>query len=198
MRAGESKMGEWREQLQSRQIWWIFMLRGVLAAGLGIFALFWPTLTLKIVVLLVGAYLIADGVMGLVMTLRRAVPSGRLLQPAVSVVIGLIVVLWPSQSVRTLFMVLGAGSLFMGISYVITARQHAADALDRQLMTTAGITAIVLGSILILWPSVAVVTTSWAIATAALLVAAAMIFLGVRFRQLGARERRIPPTGPAA
>jgi uncharacterized membrane protein HdeD (DUF308 family) len=191
-------MSDWRERSQTGQIWWVFMLRGVLAAGLGIFALFWPTLTLKILVLIVGAYLIADGVMGLVMVSRRAAPSGRLLQPMVSVVIGLLVVLWPSQSARTLFVVLGAGALFIGISYVVTARQYAVDAMDRQLMTTAGVIGIVLGVILIVWPGAAVVTVSWIIAAAALLVAAVMIFLGVRFRQLRERVERLPPTNPAA
>ncbi|NCF27783.1 MAG: hypothetical protein GWP69_10405 [Gammaproteobacteria bacterium] len=187
-----------REHLPTGQIWWVFILRGVFAAVLGVFALIWPTLTLEILVLFVGAYLIADGVMGLVVALRRAAPSGRLLQPALSVVIGLLVVLWPSQSARTLFMVLGAGALFIGISYVIAARQYAVDAMGRRLMTTGGIIAGVLGVILIVWPGAAVVTVSWIIAAAALLMAAVMIFLGVRLRQLRARVVVIPPDGPSS
>ena len=187
-----------REHLPTGQIWWVFILRGVFAAVLGVFALIWPTLTLEILVLFVGAYLIADGVMGLVVAWRRAAPSGRLLQPALSVVIGLLVVLWPSQSARTLFMVLGAGALFIGISYVIAARQYAVDAMGRRLMTTGGIIAGVLGVILIVWPGAAVVTVSWIIAAAALLMAAVMIFLGVRLRQLRARVIVIPPGGPSS
>lgn len=187
-----------REHLPTGQIWWVFILRGVFAAVLGVFALIWPTLTLEILVLFVGAYLIADGVMGLVVAWRRAAPSGRLLQPALSVVIGLLVVLWPSQSARTLFMVLGAGALFIGISYVIAARQYAVDAMGRRLMTTGGIIAGVLGVILIVWPGAAVVTVSWIIAAAALLMAAVMIFLGVRLRQLRARVVVIPPGGPSS
>ena len=187
-----------REHLPTGQIWWVFILRGVFAAVLGVFALIWPTLTLEILVLLVGAYLIADGVMGLVVALRRAAPSGRLLQPALSVVIGLLVALWPSQSARTLFMVLGAGALFIGISYLIAARQYAVDAMGRRLMTTGGIIAGVLGVILIVWPGAAVVTVSWIIAAAALLMAAVMIFLGVRLRQLRARVVVMPPGGPSS
>jgi uncharacterized membrane protein HdeD (DUF308 family) len=187
-----------REHLPTGQIWWVFILRGVFAAVLGVFALIWPTLTLEILVLFVGAYLIADGVMGLVVALRRAAPSGRLLQPALSVAIGLLVVLWPSQSARTLFMILGAGALFIGISYVIAARQYAVDAMGRRLMTTGGIIAGVLGVILIVWPGAAVVTVSWIIAAAALLMAAVMIFLGVRLRQLRARVVVIPPDGPSS
>jgi len=70
-------MGESGERSPVSGIWWVFMLRGVLAAVLGVVALFWPTLTIKILVLFVGAYLIADGVMGLVVTSRRGPAPGR-------------------------------------------------------------------------------------------------------------------------
>jgi uncharacterized membrane protein HdeD (DUF308 family) len=190
---GEQWMSEWREQPRTVRIWWVFVLRGVLAAALGIFALIWPTVTLEILVLLVGAYLIADGVTALVVALRRGASSGRLFQPAISVVIGLVVVLWPSESARTLFVVLGAAGLFLGISYVVSARRYAVDAMDRQLMTTAGIVAAVLGLILVMWPGVAVVTLSWIIAAAALLTGAALIFLGLRFRQMQVGVQIDPP-----
>jgi uncharacterized membrane protein HdeD (DUF308 family) len=179
------------------QIWWIFILRGVLAAALGIFALIWPTLTLSILVLFVGAYLIADGVMGLVLASRRSASPGRLLLPVVSAVIGLLLVLWPSESARTLFVVLGAAALFIGISYIVTARRYGLDDMDRGLMSTAGAVAIVVGVVLIVWPGAAVVTLSWVIAIAALLMAAVLFFLGMRFKQMQARLDAIPPRDPA-
>jgi uncharacterized membrane protein HdeD (DUF308 family) len=142
--------------------------------------------------------LIADGVMGLVVSFRRPGASGGLLQPVVSVVVGLVLVFWPSQSARTLFMVLGAGALFIGISYLVSARRYSTGGMDRRLLTTVGVIAAVLGVILLVWPGAAVVTVSWIIAVAALLLAAMMIFLGVRFRQLQARVEEIPPTDPAS
>lgn len=176
-------MGELGERLPVGGIWWVFMLRGVLAAVLGVTALIWPTLTINILVLFVGAYLIADGVMGLVVASRRGASPGRWLQPAVSVLVGLLLVFWPGESARTLFVVLGAAALFIGISQVISARRFGIDAMDRQLMTTAGVAAGILGVVLIFWPGVAVVTLSWIIAACALLVAAVLIFLGVRFKR---------------
>ena len=189
-------MNKGRQQSLTGQIWWVFMLRGVLAAALGISALIWPTLTLEILVLFVGAYLIADGVMGLVVSFRRPGASGRLLQPVVSAVVGLVLVFWPSQSARTLFMVLGAGALFIGISYLVTARRYGVAGMDRRLMATVGIVAAALGVILLVWPGAAVVTVSWIIAAAALLMAVGFIFLGVRFKRLKARVEVIPPGGP--
>ena len=179
------------------QIWWIFIVRGVLAAVLGIFALIWPTLTLSILVLLVGAYLIADGVMGLVLASRRSASPGRLLQPIVSAVVGLLLVLWPNESARTLFVVLGAAALFIGVSYVVTARRYGLDEMDRRLMTTTGIAAAVLGIVSIVWPGAAVVTLSWVIAVAALVMAAVLLFLGVRFKQMQVRVEAVVPRDPA-
>jgi len=190
-------MNDGRGRSGAGQIWWIFILRGVLAAALGILALIWPTQTLSILVLFVGAYLIADGVMGLVLASRRSASPGRLLQPVVSAVIGLLLVLWPSESARTLFVVLGAAALFIGISYIVTARRYGVDAMDRRLMTTAGAVAMVVGVVLVVWPGAAVVTLSWMIAIAALLMAAVLLFLGVRFKQMQARVEAIPPRDPA-
>jgi uncharacterized membrane protein HdeD (DUF308 family) len=190
-------MNEIREQPLTGQIWWVFMLRGVLAAALGISALIWPTLTLGILVLFVGAYLIADGVMGLVVSFRRPGASGGLLQPVVSALVGLVLVFWPSQSARTLFMVLGVGALFIGLSYLVMARRHGAGGMDRRLLTTVGVIAALLGVILLAWPGAAVVTVSWILAAAALVVAAVLIFLGVRFKQLKVRVEVNPPGGPA-
>lgn len=187
-------METWRAQPLTGQIWWVYVLRGLLAATLGIFALLWPTLIVEILVLFVGAYLIVDGVMSVVIALRRAALAGRLLQPLVSVALGLLLVLWPGESARTLIVVMGAAALFIGISYVVTARRFGVDAMDRQLMTVGGVIGSVLGVILMIWPGAAAVMFSWMIAAAALLMAAALIFLGVRFRQ--PRAVRSPPHGP--
>jgi hypothetical protein len=63
-------------------------------------------------------------------------------------------------------MVLGAGALFIGVSYLVTARRYGVGGMDRKLMTTVGIAAAVL------------------------------IFMGVRFKQLKLRVEAIPPGGP--
>lgn len=189
-------MSELWEGSPAGRIWWIFMLRGVLAAVLGITALLWPTLTIKILVLFVGAYLIADGVMGLVVASRRAPSPGRWVQPAVSALIGLVLVFWPGESARTLFVVLGAAALFIGISHLITARRFGFDAMDRRLATIVGVSAAILGVILIVWPGVAVVTLSWIIAACALLTGAVLIFLGLRLKQAGVVVEVVPPRGP--
>jgi len=45
----------------SQACWWSFLLRGVFATALGLFALLWPELSASVLALAVGFYCIADG-----------------------------------------------------------------------------------------------------------------------------------------
>src|ERR1700732_2990460 len=65
-------------------IWWAFMLRGVFAGVLGIFALIWPTPTFTILTRMIGLYYLADGLTGLVGALRASDRGTYLRQAVVS------------------------------------------------------------------------------------------------------------------
>ncbi|MGP0090445.1 MAG: DUF308 domain-containing protein [Xanthobacteraceae bacterium] len=45
--------------------WWLFLIRGLLGLGLGVIALVYPGATLAAVVILIGAYLIFDGIIAI-------------------------------------------------------------------------------------------------------------------------------------
>jgi len=168
-------------------LWWAFMLRGVFAGGLGIGALLWPTLSLAILTRLIGLYCLADGATGLAGVLRASDRGPRLLQAIVSLGVGGVLLLWPEVSTRTLLMVFGAWALFTGVSQLLATRQADADIETRGPITTVGVTAVVVGLVLLLWPGTGVVTIAWVIAVAALLLAGLLIFLALRLKQLKAR-----------
>src|SRR5216684_2040547 len=94
-------------------IWWAFMLRGVLAGVLGIFALIWPTPTFTILTRMIGLYCLADGLPGLVGALRASDRGTYLLQAVVSLVVGGFLLFLPSASARTLLMVFGGWALLV-------------------------------------------------------------------------------------
>jgi uncharacterized membrane protein HdeD (DUF308 family) len=115
---GRYKMNERNEPLQSLaagiqshvssklgDIWWVFMLRGVFAGVLGICTPIWPTLSFTILTRIIGLYFVADGLPGLVGTLRASDRGTYLLQAVVSLVVGGFLLFSPSTSARTLLMV---------------------------------------------------------------------------------------------
>ena len=193
-------MDERREQLRSitqgaaatvnnklGDLWWFFMLRGVLAAILGICALFWPSRSLAILITLVGVFILADGVTGLVGALRNWAGSETLLQPVASLVIGPVLLLWPGASVGLLLVVLGAWAWAFGVSQILEARKIPKESEDRALALSLGGIASAIGIILMVWPATGVVAISWVIAIAAFLVAAMLFFLARRTKRLNNR-----------
>ncbi len=173
-------------------IWWSFLVRGIFASVLGIFALFWPTLSLSVLVIGIAIYCIVDGFAGLVFAFRASGGREYFAQALVSLGIGAVLLFWPEGSLRALLILFGVLILFMGISYIMAARQLSADDPDRGLMMALGGIAVIVGVILILWPGSGVVTISWVIGIAALLLGVLLISLAMRFRKLDKRvESRV-------
>ena len=167
-------------------VWWAFMVRGLLAGVLGIVALFWPSGSLDLLIRIVGVYCLADGAAALFGALRAAERGPLLSQALVALAIGLILLLWPGATVRVLLMVFGIFALITGISQILAARQIGAEGSDSGFMTIGVVTAAV-GLILVLWPSTGVVAISWLIALVALSIAAFLIFLAIRLKRVKER-----------
>ena len=126
-------------------LWQAFMLRGVLAAVLGLCALIWPSVSLAILLRLVGLYCVADGAAGVLGAWRAAERGANLLQALLGIVAGALLLFWPGGSLRTLLVLFGAWALLTGLSQIVAARQAEVESSDRRLMTSIGGIAAALG-----------------------------------------------------
>jgi uncharacterized membrane protein HdeD (DUF308 family) len=165
-------------------VWWSFLLRGVFATALGLFALLWPTLSVSVLALAVGFYLIADGTAGLIAALRAGARGRALLQPVVSLAIGTVLMLWPEGSLQVLFAAFGAWLGIIGINQVLNARQFAAGDPARTALMAIGAIVALLGLVLLLSPGGGLVVITWAIGLAALVVGAHLTFFALQLRRL--------------
>jgi uncharacterized membrane protein HdeD (DUF308 family) len=92
-------------------LWWAFLLRGLFAAALGLFALIWPTFSLGI---------------SNVMSARR-IPAGYPDRPPVlgigviATVVGAVLILWPGSGVVTISRIIGITALLVGGSQIYVA-----------------------------------------------------------------------------
>ncbi len=168
-------------------IWWFLLIRGILALLLGVFAIFWPGENMRLLIMVVGIYCLADGATTLVGALRNSTLHEQLAQALLVIAIGTVLVFWPGATVRTLLMTLGAAIFFVGFGQIMTSRTLAADDPAKETTRRVGMCAAAVGLVLAFWPGGGVVVLSWVIGIAALLVGALLIFLGTRFRRLQQR-----------
>ncbi len=173
--AGRDALGD-----KLANLWWTFLLRGLMAAALGLAALFWPTGSITVLLQLVGLLLILDGGLTLLGFGRRGLIGGFGIG---AVLIGLILLIWPEGTARLAFFLLGAWALIVGIGSVMTWRQmHEMDPAGPTLRNS-GIIAILIGLFLMFWPGSGLVALGWAIAFSALAFAAVMFWLTARFKR---------------
>ncbi len=177
---------EAREAISDRlgSMWWTFFLRGLLAAGLGIAALFWPTGSISLLLQLVGILLVLDGGLTLFGFGRRGTVGGVGIS---TIVIGLVLLIWPEGTARFAFVLLGALALITGIGSLLTWWKMPEWDSERTTTRNAGIAALLIGLFLIFWPGSGLVALGWAIAFTALAVSAMMFWLASRFKNVNER-----------
>jgi len=168
-------------------IWWSFLLRGIFAIALGIFALFWPDKSLGILVFAVGLYCVADGAAGLLGGLRHPELRENVAQALIILCIGTVLVFWPAATLRTLLGLLGAAAFIAGIGQILTARRVPKDEPARSATMAVGVVVAVVGLVLAFWPGSGVAVISWVIGIAVILIGALLIYLGSRFKRLESR-----------
>src|SRR5207302_3341812 len=105
------------------QRWWSLALRGLAAIIFGILAFAFPGSTFAALVILFGVYAIFDGVLNLIMALRT--PGERwgwfVFEGIVSLVAGVLTLLWPRISALVLLLVIASWSILTGILEIAAA-----------------------------------------------------------------------------
>lgn len=177
-------------------LWWTFLVRGILGAMLGFAALFWPTASVAILLRIVGAFLVFDGAIALFGYRNRQGSTSENLPGIVSVIIGLVLLLLPGTSARVVFVLLGILALFRGCAYLYTWWHMPDGDFERTTLRNSAIVTLLLGLVLIIWPATGLVTIAWLLAIAAFVFAAVMLFLAFRVKRL--RDRvQMKADGPS-
>ena len=168
-------------------IWWSLMIRGLLALALAIAALFWPQATLSLLFRLVGLYVLLDGALNLLWAFRNGEVGAYLVPGLISLIIGAVLLFWPSMTGKLLLTIVGIWLLLQGVSLLLAARQSYPGDPDRGLFMNMGIVITITGLVLVIWPGTGMVAISWVIAIAALVTGALLVFLALRLRQVEKR-----------
>lgn len=164
--------------------WWALTLRGVVAIVFGVSAVFWPGLTLATLVYLVGAFVLASGLVGMV---ESAVSIGEnrawflhMIVALAELGVGLYLLRHPAVAFATFILVIGIMFIARGVLEVVAALAvNDASATSRTMVMLSGAAAVILGVVLLFQPVSAGVAFVWILGLYALITGPLMIALSL-------------------
>lgn len=165
--------------------WWTIVLRGVIAVLFGVIALAAPGAALLSLAFLFGIYLVADGVIGLVGTVRAARAHGHwgmlLAEAVLNILVGLVALFMPGAAVLAFVLLVAAWALISGALMLSAAmRLHASH--GRWWLALGGIASLVCGVMLVAAPLIGAVVLAWWIGIYAIIFGIALLACGWRLR----------------
>jgi uncharacterized membrane protein HdeD (DUF308 family) len=180
--------------------WWAILLRGICAILFGLAAFAWPGITLAALVLVYGAYALADGVLAVFWSIfkRRtgAFPWGAFLAGLVSIAVGVLTFLWPGITALALLYLIAAWAIVRGI-FEIVAAVHLRKELDNEwLLALSGLASVALGVLLFLFPGPGVLAVLWWIGAFAIVAGVLTVILAFRLRGEAERLEARPAPRP--
>src|SRR5216684_817658 len=95
--------------------WWTLALRGIAAIVFGILTFISPPSTLLALVILFGAYAIVDGVLSLILAIRRPIEG------IAGIVSGVLTFIWPGLSALVLLYLIAAWAVITGVAEIAAA-----------------------------------------------------------------------------
>jgi len=168
--------------------WWAMVLRGIAAVLFGLAALFWPGLTLFVLLVYFGVYALVDGLLAIVAGIKAS--GGRrwllLVEGAPGLLAGLVVLFWPGTTALVLVYVISAWAIFTGLLKVLMAVAFRREIENGWLMILGGLLSVLFGVILGAMPGAGLVTLVWLVGIYALILGVAMVVLG--FLDRGQRQ----------
>jgi uncharacterized membrane protein HdeD (DUF308 family) len=164
--------------------WWALLLRGIAAVLFGLAALFWPGLTLFVLIVFFGAYALVDGLFGIVAGIRGSGGRRWLLvaEGALGVLAGLVAFFWPGITALVLLYVIAAWAILTGILKVVMAISLRREIENEWLMILSGGLSVLFGVILAVLPGVGLLSLVWLVGIYALIFGVALIALGFEVR----------------
>lgn len=172
-------------------VWWVVVLRGILAIGFGILALVWPDITLLTMLILFGAFALVDGVSNLIYAFD-ARGEGRspwffVVQGLLGIAAGFVIVAWPDISALTLLYLIAAWAIITGLFEITAAVELRKVVGNEWMLGIAGVGSVLFGVLTMIFPGDGATALAWLIGIYALAFGTMLVLLGWRLRAWGQR-----------
>lgn len=168
--------------------WWVIALRGALAIVFGAVALIWPDTTKLALVLLFGAFALADGSLAVVAGITLSKYFDRwwalVLEGITGIVIGILTFFWPNITALSLLIFIAGWAILTGIFEIVAAIQFRKVISGEWAMILSGLMSVVLGILLVVFPAAGAVSLVWLIGIYAIAFGIMALVFAFRLRSL--------------
>ena len=171
--------------------WWALLLRGLAAIAFGVLTWIQPAISVAALVLLFGAYVLADGVLGVWTAI-----SGRkdhddwwvvLLWGLLGIGVGVLTLLEPGLTALALLFYIAAWAIATGVLEILVAIRLRKVIKGEWWLVLGGLVSVLFGAMLMARPGAGVLTVVWLIAIYAVFFGVLMVMLALRVRSFGQR-----------
>jgi uncharacterized membrane protein HdeD (DUF308 family) len=187
-----SRVDEARVAVLARN-WWALALRGVIAIVFGLVALFLPVAAMLSLALVFGAYLLVDGVFGIVSAIRAAQAHERwgllLAEAILNILMGAIALVFPIGAVLAFVVITAAWALLTG-ALMLAAAFKLDPERGKWWMVLAGVVSLLFGVALAIAPLIGAIVLTWWVGAYAVVFGIVLLILAFRLRARQARRER--------
>ncbi len=167
--------------------WWALALRGLAAILFGILAFAWPGITLFVLILFFGAYMLVDGIFAIVAAVRAAGDEARwwlmLLEGILGVVVGLVAFFWLGLTALALLYLIAAWAIVTGIMEIAAAIRLRREVVGEWALILGGALSVLFGVLLVVIPARAgLLSLTWLIGAYAVVFGVLLVVLAFRLR----------------
>jgi uncharacterized membrane protein HdeD (DUF308 family) len=177
------------------QNWWLFTLRGIFGIVFGCIALIFPGPTMLSLVILFSAYMLVDGIAGIISAVRAMRRRDRwgllVFEGLLNIAVGIIAFLWPGITVIAFVLLIAAWAIVSG-ALMTAAGFRLNMSHGRWWLVLGGMVSLLYGALLIATPLIGAIVLTWWMGAYALAFGIALIIFSFKLRS--GRHEQVSPT----
>ncbi|PYK11083.1 MAG: hypothetical protein DME61_01705 [Verrucomicrobia bacterium] len=168
--------------------WWVPVIRGIAAIVFGVIAFAYPGLTVAVLVLLFGAWVLVDGIFRVIGAIGHRASDKEwgfdLIIGIVGIIIGFLTFHAPQITALALIIYIAAWALMIGATEIALAIKLRREIKGEWFLILMGLVSIVF-AVMLLWnPAVGAAALIWIMAWYAVILGVLGIIFGFRLRSL--------------
>jgi uncharacterized membrane protein HdeD (DUF308 family) len=171
--------------------WWVLLLRGMVAILFGVLTFASPGISLASLVLLFGAFCLADGLMAAwtAFSNRKQKENAWLLLIGglLGIGVGLLTIFQPAVTGLALLFYIAIWAIATGVVQVLTAIRLRQEIANEWMLILAGLASVALGALLMARPGAGALAVLWLIASYAIVFGLLLVVLAFRVRSVAGR-----------